>query len=396
MALDYKELGKIIKDIHHAFSRQAGRSVNMALTLRNWFIGFYIKEYEQDGQDRAQYGTQLLQTLAKDLQKANIPATASRSLRQYRQFYEAYPEIGQTASAQLNELQDKHLLPSIIWQTPSTKSPAKITQSIDPETPRLPCEQLVSGLSYSHFVELIKIDEPLKRSFYEIESIRSNWGSRELRRQISTLYYERFGYSKDKTKIAKMVETGTYAHDIKDVIREPYMFEFVGVNYDDFNEATLAKALLNQLNKFFLEMGRGFCFEASNKKILIGDQFFFVDLVLYHRILKCHFLIELKINELHHDHVSQLNTYVNYYRENEMHSNDNPPVGLLLCTEKNEALAKYALGGIDNHLYISKYKLELPTSEEIKAFLESKLKELPQSLIHHQKENSLVAENADE
>lgn len=386
MELDYIALGKIIKDIHHAFSKQAGRSVNMALTLRNWFIGFYIKEYEQDGQDRAEYGAQLLLTLAKDLQKAKIPATANRSLRQYRQFYEAYPEIWQTASAKLNDLKNNQLLPSGIWQAAPAESPLKIAQSGDPETPRLPCEQLVTGLSYSHFVELIKINDPLKRSFYEIESIRSNWGSRELRRQIGTLYYERFGYSKDKNKVAQMIETGTYAHDIKDVIREPYMFEFVGVNHDDFSEATLSTSLLNQLNKFFLELGRGFCFEASNKKILIGDQFFFVDLVLYHRILKCHFLIELKINELNHDHVSQLNTYVNYYKENEMHSNDNPPVGLLLCTEKNEALAKYALGGIDNQLYISKYQLELPTSDEIKAFLESKLKEMPQSLIGDQKE----------
>lgn len=160
--LNYKELGKIVKDIHHAFSRQAGRSVNMALTLRNWFIGFYIKEYEQGGQDRAKYGIQLLQILAKDLQKANIPATASRSLRQYRQFYEAYPEIWQTASAKLNELQDKQLLPSVIWQTLPAKTPVKAAQLIDQETPRLPYEQLVSGLSYSHFAELIKIGEPLE------------------------------------------------------------------------------------------------------------------------------------------------------------------------------------------------------------------------------------------
>ena len=155
MEFDYSALSEIIKDIHRAFSRQAGRSVNMALTLRNWFIGLYIKEYEQDGKDRAKYGAQLLLTLAKDLQKAKIPATASRSLRQYRQFYEAYPEIWQTASAKLNGLKNDHLLPSEIWQTLSAKSPAKMIQSTGIETPRLPCEELVCGLSYSHFAELI-------------------------------------------------------------------------------------------------------------------------------------------------------------------------------------------------------------------------------------------------
>jgi len=177
-----------------------------------------------------------------------------------------------------------------------------------------------------------------------------------------------------------MIETGTYAHDIQDVIREPYMFEFAGIKHEEVNEATVASALLQQLNAFFLEMGRGFCFEASNKKILIGDQFFFIDLVLYHRILKCNFLIDLKINELHHEHVSQLNTYVNYYKKNEMHTGDNPPVGLLLCTEKNQALAEYALGGMDNKLFVSKYKLELPSKTEIKAFIEKKLKELPENI----------------
>ena len=139
-------------------------------------------------------------------------------------------------------------------------------------TPTLAADKLINNLSFSHFIELMKIDDPLKKSFYEIESIRGNWGSRELRRQISTLYYERLSLSKNKENIAKLVETGTYAHDIKDVILDPYMFEFAGISHEDVTEANLANALRQQINKFFLEMGRGFCFEASNKKILIGDQ----------------------------------------------------------------------------------------------------------------------------
>lgn len=382
--MKFKELSTAIQELHLAFARQAGRSVNMALTLRNWLIGFYIKEYEQSGFDRVKYGSNTIKHLADELQIAKIPSTAYTSLKQYRQFYELYPQIGQTVSGQLKEfvkMKEINELPATISQTLSGQSSSTKTIRKHQDTPALPPEKLISALSYSHFVELIKIDDPLKRSFYEIESIVSNWGSRELRRQISTLYYERLGLSKNKEKLAKMIETGTYAHEIQDVIREPYVFEFAGVKYEEVNEANVANALLRQLNSFFLEMGRGFCFEANNKKILIGDQFYFIDLVLYHRILKCHFLVELKVNELNHENVSQLNTYVNYYKKNEMHPGDNPPVGLLLCTEKDEALAEYALGGMDNKLFISKYKLELPSKAEIKTFLEKKLRELPQSLL---------------
>jgi predicted nuclease of restriction endonuclease-like (RecB) superfamily len=372
------ELSKTIQNIHSAFARQAGRSVDIALTMRNWLIGLYIKEYEQKGSDRGEYGAQLLHKLAIELQSAKIPSTALSSLRQYRQFYEEYPLINQIVVWQLDHLTQQELLPSTIRQTLSGEF--KSTASIKPSTPDVPSltpEKLINNLSYSHFTELIKINDPLKRSFYEIESIRSNWGSRELRRQISTLYYERLGLSKNKENIAKMITTGTYAHDIKDVIRDPYMFEFVGIKKDEVTEGGLSSALIQQLNKFFLEVGRGFCFEASNKKILIGDQFYFIDLVLYHRILKFSMLIELKINEMNHENIGQLNSYVNYYKKNEMYPGDNPPVGLLLCTEKNEALAEYALGGMDNQLFISKYKLELPSQAEIKAFIEQKLTQLP-------------------
>ena len=371
------ELSKMIQNIHFSFAKQAGRSVDIALTIRNWLIGFYIKEYEQKGKDRVEYGTKLLSNLATELQAAKIPSTAVTSLRQYRQFYDAYPVISQIALNQLDQLAQQQIIPNAIRQTVSGEFelPHVIVKTSD--TPMLSAEKLINNLSYSHFAELIKIEDPLKRSFYEIESIRGNWGSRELRRQISTLYYERLGLSKNKENIAKMITTGTYAHDIKDVIRDPYMFEFVGIKKDDVTEANLANALLQKLNKFFLEMGRGFCFEASNKKILIGDQFFFIDLVLYHKVLRCNILVELKINELNHENIGQLNSYVNYYKKHEMCLGDNPPVGLLLCTEKNEALAEYALGGMDNQLFISKYKLELPSQSEIKSFIENKLQELP-------------------
>lgn len=207
--MKFKELSQAIQNIHLAFAKQAGRSVNIALTMRNWLIGFYIKEYEQNGLDRAQYGSNTIKQLAKELQKSKIPSTAYTSLKQYRQFYDFYPQISHTASDQLQLLVKAKELPIAIGQTVSGQS--KITKKIQKhqDIPTIPPEKLVGALSYSHFVEFMKIDEPLKRSFYEIESIRSNWGSRELRRQISTLYYERLGLSKNKEKLSKMIETGT-------------------------------------------------------------------------------------------------------------------------------------------------------------------------------------------
>jgi predicted nuclease of restriction endonuclease-like (RecB) superfamily len=378
-----KELSQAIKGTDSAFSRQAGRSVNLALTLRNWLIGFYVKEYEQNGQDRAVYGGRMFEALADSLQKAKVSGCSQRSLRLYRYFYEVYPEVGRVVSAKLQELVSDQIwqvvpvkLPLEIWQS----APAKLASCLNNGKDQvLDCsvERLVKELSFSHFLELIKLQDPVKRSFYELEAVRSNWSTKELRRQISALYYERLGLTKDKEKLKQVRALGSYTQEIKDVIRDPYMFEFVDINKDDFTEASLAKTLLQQLNKFFLEMGRGFCFEASNKKILIGDQFFFVDLVLYHRVLKCHFLIELKVDEFNHAHASQLNTYVNYFKKHEMSSDDNPPVGLLLCTGKNEALVEYAFGGMSNSLFVSKYELSLPSSVEIKHFLENRLKELP-------------------
>lgn len=369
-----KDLSIKIQQVHTACSREAGRSVDITLTIRNWIIGCYIKEYEQVGLDRAEYGSRMLKNLAKELEKHKIPATSDTSLKLYRQFYEQYQSICIIISKNTNLLLEKSELIAI-GQTLSDQF--KIGNAdIGNGIPSLPIEHLVTNLSFSHFIELMKIEDSLKRSFYEIESIRSHWSARELRRQITTLYYERFGLSKNKETITKMIQTGTYAHDIKDVIRDPYMFEYVGINKDDVTEKNLSDALLNQLNKFFLEMGRGFCFEAKNKKILIGDTWYFIDVVLYHRILKCSILLELKLNSLSHHDVGQLNTYVNYYKKNEMYPGDNPPIGILLCTEKNEALAEYALGGMDNQLFVSKYQIELPSQTEIKMFLENKLKDL--------------------
>jgi Uncharacterized conserved protein len=209
--------------------------------------------------------------------------------------------------------------------------------------------------------------------------MRGQWAVRELRRQISSLLFERTGLSKNKAKLAEHVRLHAEVNTPALAIRDPYVFEFLGIrSCEVMGESELEDSLLDKVQDFLLELGRGFCFEARQKRILIGDEFFFVDLVFYHRILKCHILIELKVDEFKHEYLGQLNTYVNWFRKNEMSEGDNPPVGLLLCTRKNHALMEYALAGMDNQLFVSRYQTELPRKEELECFINRELKEFGQ------------------
>jgi predicted nuclease of restriction endonuclease-like (RecB) superfamily len=250
-----------------------------------------------------------------------------------------------------------------------------IRGTVSPEFTIAP-EKLITSLSYSHFLELMSIDDPLQRVFYEVECMRGQWSVRELRRQISSLLFERTGMSQDKARLAEHVRLNAETMTPALAIRDPYVFEFLGIKSREvMAESELEDLLLDKVQDFLLELGRGFCFEARQKRILIGDEFFFVDLVFYHRILKCHILIELKVDEFKHEYLGQLNTYVNWFRKNEMATGDNPPVGLLLCTRKNHALMEYALAGMDNQLFVSRYQTELPRKEELEQFIERELQE---------------------
>ena len=284
-----------------------------------------------------------------------------RQLYRYRDFYVAYPAIVGTLSPQLQAL-----LPADVPTHEKVGAPS-------PQS-AFPPEDLLNRLSYSHLEQLTALDDPLKRAFYEAECIRGNWSVRELKRQIASLYYERSGLSKDKKKLAAMARAQTEPAHPAQIIRDPYVFEFLGLKPREvMSESALEDLLLDRLQEFLLELGRGFCFEARQKRILIGGDHFFVDLVFYHRILKCHVLIELKVDAFTHEHLGQLNTYVTWFRAHEMAGDDNPPVGILLCTQKNHALVEYALAGIDNRLFVSKYQLELPAKDEIRRFLEQQI-----------------------
>jgi predicted nuclease of restriction endonuclease-like (RecB) superfamily len=308
----------------------------------------------------------LLERLSIRLQEQAVSRVESRELRRYRQFYQAYPQIRDSLTP---ELRFKLL----------SRSAGKSTEKRDSETPEssLPGTELISKLSFTHFVELLKCEDDTKRAFYENECIRGNWSVRELKRQINSLYYERSGLSLDKNKLAEMAHKGAETAEPKPAIRDPYIFEFLGLKPREvMSESHLEDQLLDKLQEFLLELGHGFCFEARQKRILIGDSHGFVDLVFYHRILKCHVLVELKLEEFSHENIGQLNTYVSWYRKNMMAEGDNPPVGILLCTSKDHVLVEYALAGMDNNLFVSKYQLELPDKETLRHELERERRQI--------------------
>jgi predicted nuclease of restriction endonuclease-like (RecB) superfamily len=357
-----------IARVHAALAEQANRAVNLTVTLRNWAIGAHIVRYEQDGADRAAYGERLLDQLSARLTTTGLPGMAARSLRLYRQFYLGYPRIRQTLPAEW----DAAPALAAIRQTASAESD-------NPDALALPPERLLERLSFSHFAELLRVAEPLQRRFYEVEALRGGWSVRELKRQIDTQYSVRSGLSNDPHALAAL--TQAEARDRRSapaqVVRDPYVFEFLGLKPQEvMTEGRLEDALLDRLQDFLLELGHGFCFEARQKRLLIGGEHFFVDLVFYHRVLKCHVLIELKNDAFRHEHLGQLNAYVSHYQRHEMTEGDQPPIGLLLCTAKNHELVEYALAGMTQQLFVSRYQVQLPAKNQVAAFLQQALREL--------------------
>ncbi|MBL8821340.1 MAG: DUF1016 family protein [Planctomycetia bacterium] len=348
--------------IHHQLQKQAARAINAGLTLRNWLIGWHIHEFEQHGADRAAYGTHLLEKLAAQLQEQAISRCEQRELRRYRLFYQLYPQIRDSLNPDFH-----NLLPAI------TLEPTAIREALTP----ISGKDLLTRLSFTHINELLQIDSPEKRAFYERECIQGSWSVRELKRQISSLLYERSELSLDRQKLAAQTQKSAEPDSPALTIRDPYVFEFLGLTPREvMTESHLEDQLLDRLQNFLLELGQGFCFEARQRRILIGDTYHFVDLVFYHRILKCHVLVELKLERFTHENIGQLNTYVSWFDRQVRTTSDNPPIGILLCTDKDHALVEYALAGMDNKLFVSKYQLELPSKELLQKQIETEKQRL--------------------
>lgn len=375
--MNFTNLVSVIEHTHSHFQQQASKAVNLSLTLRNWLIGFYITEFELHGEDRAVYGQKLFDELAVRLK--GIKGIDRRSLYRYKDFYQLYPYIAQYISDNNSTLAVSEFtaLPIVGLTSPQSANLQKVGTS----TPQLnnyqvPAKNILTNLSYSHIELLLPIEDNLKRTFYEIACIKGTWSVKELKRQINSLYYERSGMSAKPEMLSEIANLKAEKLHPTDIVKSMYAFEFLGLKVKDAVEETdLETALLDHLQEFMLEMGHGFCLEARQKKILIGDEYFFIDLVFYHRILKCHVLVELKVEDFNHHNIGQLNTYVNYYKAKVTLPDDNPTIGILLVTDKNKALVEFATASIDNQLFVSKYLLELPKKEQLEAFIKKELQQ---------------------
>ena len=363
--------------IQDALQAQAAHAVNLSLTARNWLVGYYIVEFEQHGADRAKYGEKLINRLAE---RINRKGFEPRSLRVYRRMYLVYPQLGTIIGSYLKK-NSSFLLDSGnigIWQSVIAKFQMSDNQS--DEIWRLalakledwvtPADRLFYRLNYTCIAYLTSIEDPLKRAFYEQETIHNCWTSRELDRQVSSQFYERMGMSKDKKALQRLTAKNAQQITPKEIIHNPVTLEFLGIRpYEDNTETKLETAILNNLQRFLLEMGRGFCFEYRQKRILVDQDYFKADLIFYHRILKCHVIIDLKIDRFRHEYASQLNLYMNYYKHEVMQQDDNPPIGILLCTDYGETTVQYAIEGLSQNIFVSKYRLQLPSEDEIRKYM---------------------------
>ena len=365
----FESLVASIQSTSEQLAARAAKAVNVSLTVRNWLIGYYIVEFEQHGSDRAEYGDNLISKLGTELKDRGLIGVSTRELRRYRTFYSAYPQIREALSPEFRKLlpnndlgQDepkRGALSPISEAAPNRDSPNPVSGT-----------DILSKLSFSHIVELLRTDTPKKRDFYAAQCIAGGWSVRELKRQIGSLLFERSELSTDKQKLSELTASTADTQPTTLAIRDPYIFEFLGLRPAEvMSESHLEAQLLNKLQDFLMELGEGFCFEARQKRVLIGDEYYFVDLVFYHRILKCHVLVELKLEPFSHENIGQLNTYVSWYDQNVRTESDNPPIGILLCTERDKSLVEYALAGMSSDLFVSKYQLELPSKEVLQAQL---------------------------
>mgnify|MGYP005777747717 FL=1 len=307
--------------------------VNTELLSTYWNIGRIIVEHEQDSRNRAEYGKQVLKQLSRELTKEFGKGFSVSNLQFMRRFYQNY-QIQQTVSVKL---------------------------------------------SWSHYCELLSISDIQKRSFYEKEAINSGWSIRELKRQINTSLYERLLLSEgklNKEKVLALAEKGIEMSSPGDMIKDPYVFEFLGVPENKpLLESDLEKSLVMQIEKFLLELGRGFMFVGTQQRVTLNNIHYYVDMVFYNKILRAYVLIELKTTKLTPEAVGQLNMYLNYYAAEVNDEHDNPPIGIILCTDKDSVAAEYALGGLSNNIFASRYVSYIPNKEQLIAQVEAVLKE---------------------
>lgn len=325
---EYKELVGYISIAYNRGQLKAVQAVNASLLEAYWQIGQYIVEFEQGGATKARYGTKLLSMLSKDLSVMHGKGFSLSNLTRMRQFFLAYQ----------------------IYATVSHK------------------------LGWSHYVELLKLDHDLERLFYEKQSVHENWSVRELKRQISASLFLRLATSKDKGQILDLAKQGQALTYPNDIIRDPYVLDFLKIpEPHNYTESELEKRIIEHLQHFLLELGKGFAFVGRQYRITLDNRHHYVDLVFYHRILKCFVLIDLKKEKVGYEDIGQMNMYLGYFEHEENTEGDNPPIGIVLAKQKDDLLVKYAMHNVSSQLFVSKYQLYLPDKEELRAIIEGQL-----------------------
>lgn len=350
----YKDLLKDVSTMLEAGRRGAARSVNTIMTVTYWHVGRRIVEYEQGGKRRAQYGKELLAKLSVDLSSRFGRGFSKANLESMRRFYSTWsipqPVAGESVLGSSNQL---------ISRDYRIQQP--LAAEIDAPFP----------LPWSHYVELLPVKNKEARLFYEQEAIRGGWSKRQLIRQIDSQFYERTLLSRNKAAMLKKGQKAVPGDLVtaEEEIKDPFVLEFLDLK-DEYSENDLEEALVNQLEDFLLELGGDFAFVGKQKRLRIGNEWYRVDLVFYHRRLRCLVIIDLKIGRLTHADIGQIHLYLNYARAHWTHPDENPPVGLILCTSKDSSLAKYALEGLNNKVLAAEYKMALPDEKVLAAALE--------------------------
>ncbi|WP_202701332.1 YhcG family protein [Flavobacterium sp. UGB4466] len=345
--------------------QQVLRTVNSTMTITYFEIGRIIVEEEQNGKDRAEYGKQLLKGLSKQLTEEFGKGFSVESLDRMRKFYQIYS----ISSSPMTKLQNR------ISQSLTGELKTKKSQSVTEEFQSQKVQSLASffKLTWTHYIFLMRIEDEKERRFYEIESEKYNWSVRELKRQYDTALYTRLALSRDKEGILELSEQGQIIEKPKDIIKDPYILEFLGLpELNQYSESQLEEEIINKLEHFLLELGHGFTFVARQNRITFDDKHFRIDLVFYNRILRCFVLIDLKIGELKHQDLGQMQMYVNYYDREMRLEDENKTIGIVLCQNKSEAVVKYTLPENNEQIFASKYKTVLPSVEVLKELLESK------------------------
>jgi predicted nuclease of restriction endonuclease-like (RecB) superfamily len=323
---DYQQLVLQISETFVRGQQKAVLAVNSFLVETYWKIGEYIVEYEQEGRGKAEYGKRLLEQLSKDLSLLHGKGFSLSNIKRMRQFYQVFP--------------------------------------IGAEVPH--------QLSWTHFVELLKIDDPSERLFYLHQTINENWSTTQLIRQKKSSLYLRLAASKDKERVLKLAQEGQKIIHPADIIREPYILDFLQIpEPHNISETKMEEYIISKLQHFLLEMGKGFAFVGRQYRIMLGNRPHRIDLVFYHYILKCFVLIDLKCGAVGYEDIGQMNMYLGYFENEENNEGDNPPIGIVLTRDKDEYIVKYAMHNISSQLFVSKYQLYLPTKEELKQIIES-------------------------